>query len=655
MKLLVEKRVRWIEMAAASPAWTSIICFYIEGHRGHLMNEEVFKAQHTTAVRGNIFSFHMPWEDILTSLKEALEDKDLRLLPHSGAVIAHMIRFNLRIGTIELAKHLKEAKLRGEVVLALGRELITSGHRAFVNERLLQKPLRKAAANVLDSKRSPPCPSGLEAVIHAFEDRARARYPEAVFNEPDGAMLPEVASAIEASIKRRDASKKQPPSGIFDKNATPASGPKLLQHVFEEVRPMAVLEERHSDSATDMNAQRNAALQRYSTLQAQTDMKWLPQWCSEYLTDIYPFSLGAHFGGAEYCQSKHKAKRRCINTEPIPSVVTSFDVTSGLPRRVEGNVRSDWNLTPILRNLHFRYRTLETPSLGVKTVIDSNEPAVSYARQLQAAVEGLYHKLAKGTYGKGKRRRRVNGDITKLQYANNLTPLERELLTNMRFMTRKLEGTQEVRLLLNHALFGAQVCYGEGIFFTISPNERHSALTIRLSRHRRNDPIVASVEDNTGHDGDEDHDIAGQIDKETRAAWASAEWPRLEAEETDEGTASTPLPPQWYRRIMQARDPYAGTQAFNVLMRVVLPRVLGIRMCPLCPHCNANEMAHPCQTKFGSNMRPMGSILRSRASVPRCRWYWLRSRASARRGGARAWKDLRRLCLSICLITGNRR
>ena len=35
-KLIVEQRARWIEVAAASPAWTSIICYYIEDHRGHL-------------------------------------------------------------------------------------------------------------------------------------------------------------------------------------------------------------------------------------------------------------------------------------------------------------------------------------------------------------------------------------------------------------------------------------------------------------------------------------------------------------------------------------------------------------------------------------------------------------------------------------------
>ena len=32
---------RWIEMAAATPVWTSLMAFYVEGDKGHLMNQQV--------------------------------------------------------------------------------------------------------------------------------------------------------------------------------------------------------------------------------------------------------------------------------------------------------------------------------------------------------------------------------------------------------------------------------------------------------------------------------------------------------------------------------------------------------------------------------------------------------------------------------------
>jgi hypothetical protein len=55
-----------------------------------------------------------------------------------------------------------------------------------------------------------------------------------------------------------------------------------------------------------------------------------------------------------------------------------------------------------------------------------------------------------------------------------------------------------------------------------------------------------------------------------------------------------------------ARDPLAAVDAFHVYTRVVLARLLGIRMCPECPHCNRG--ANPCQDAYGSNAEPQGGI-----------------------------------------------
>eukprot|EP00973_Karenia_brevis_P000456 66432-Karenia_brevis.AAC.1 len=43
---------------------------------------------------------------------------------------------------------------------------------------------------------------------------------------------------------------------------------------------------------------------------------------------------------------------------------------------------------------------------------------------------------------------------------------------------------------MGHRQFGARVNYGECLFFPISPNEQHSALVLRLSRFRQNDPFI---------------------------------------------------------------------------------------------------------------------------------------------------------------------
>ena len=55
-----------------------------------------------------------------------------------------------------------------------------------------------------------------------------------------------------------------------------------------------------------------------------------------------------------------------------------------------------------------------------------------------------------------------------------------------------------------------------------------------------------------------------------------------------------------------ARDPLCAVDGFNVHVRVVLARLLGVRMCPDYPHCNHGQ--NPCQDKFGSSAVPEGGI-----------------------------------------------
>ena len=72
--------------------------------------------------------------------------------------------------------------------------------------------------------------------------------------------------------------------------------------------------------------------------------------------------------------------------------------------------------------------------------------------------------------------------------------------------------------------------------------------------------------------------------------------------------ATVELPDYDVRRLVRARDPLASVDAFTAYVRLVLARLMGIRMCPLCPHCNAKDSQRPCQNKFGSNMEAMGGI-----------------------------------------------
>ena len=63
-RYMVEHRVTWLECAAACMVWSTMLVYYLEDPYGHLMKEDMGMPKGRTHVRGNLFSFSMPWEDI---------------------------------------------------------------------------------------------------------------------------------------------------------------------------------------------------------------------------------------------------------------------------------------------------------------------------------------------------------------------------------------------------------------------------------------------------------------------------------------------------------------------------------------------------------------------------------------------------------------
>jgi len=122
---------RWIECACASLCWTTLITYQLEEPHGHLMNESMQGARGRTAARGNVFSFMMPWEDILKNLRQA-QDKSVSVaLPNDGAVLAVLVRVHIIGGSIDVTKHLRDVHLRVHVVLSMLQELIARGFPGY--------------------------------------------------------------------------------------------------------------------------------------------------------------------------------------------------------------------------------------------------------------------------------------------------------------------------------------------------------------------------------------------------------------------------------------------------------------------------------------------------------------------------------------------
>ena len=108
---------------------------------------------------------------------------------------------------------------------------------------------------------------------------------------------------------------------------------------------------------------------------------------------------------------------------------------------------------------------------------------------IDAAKKLAWH-LQSGVVGQGPHRIPIKGDTTLLPRAKGLTKLERRLAMSMCWIAKHLPGTQQLRQLMGHSQFGARVVYGDCIFLTMSPDPQKSALVLKLSRYRANDPYV---------------------------------------------------------------------------------------------------------------------------------------------------------------------
>ena len=265
--------------------------------------------------------------------------------------------------------------------------------------------------------------------------------------------------------------------------------------------------------------------------------------------------------------------------------------------RIESQFRCDWNCFPLLRNLHFRRSVTRSKKIWNFSDVIAGQPDDSHANQYIVAAQGLYQLLRKGTYlHQCGRQLPLNGDVSKLLHASGITPVQRQLLLNLQFVGAGISGVQGTRMHIGRCMFGGHASYGLPLFLTLSPNERYSSLVLRLSRYRVNDPLLRYYQGS---------------DVEALRRCASKDYPSLHAPPglEDDGDVVVDVPMYDIRRSLLAKDCVSIVQAFHTYLRFVLARLLGIRMCPLCPRCNANGSTNPCQDRFGSNACPLGGIL----------------------------------------------
>ncbi len=563
--LLYKYRVRWIEAAAACPVFTALITYYVEGDRGHLLNAEEHRPQRAYAVRGNVYSFHMPWEEIARKLDKVLEAEDTVSLPHPPETLASVVLFSLRIGdVVDLNKWLPQAKLRPHVVLKLLCALVDNRY-PFPRGGPDAETLKKHFATLL-ARRYP------ETESHLPEDEREGSIPEAV------------ASAMREALRPAPGEKE---TSVKQKHATPVATSQAIAVALNEVRPSAVFPDRTSSNIVPRDVRELLALRKHYELAVSTGKALVDQWRSSYFAIAFPFSIPRPVSGADF--PRKCRERRSYSDAPLLDPLAFARMLSS---RVEASVRNDWLAVPAARNLGIKWKALCGDDAACRHHVDMQKAGVELSAELTDAASDLYEKLSKGFWWDGRKKRKINHDVTKLQYAVNLSPAERDLVRDMTFLSSTVAGTQQIRLEIGHALFGARVEFGDPLFLTISPSSRHSGMCVRLSRYRSSDPAI----------------LCDKAPSTSVPAWAGASAPKIWKEQSGNAVIMD-LPPYTLRRIIVARDPWAVMQNFELSIKYVLPRLTGLRMCVDCPNCNTDESTQPCANIFGHNMMPMGGVL----------------------------------------------
>ena len=522
----------------------------------------------------------MPWEDILNDLRKNVADRDFMEIPRPAECLKYILKVHLNVAGLDLKKTLKQLYVRPYVLVQLLYVLIDNGHEVF---------------------RGKGCAEALKEQMRAAVER---EYPETEGHLPEGERqgappqpIIQALRAVEAEAQTGDAKEADAMCRPLrkrirvnaDKNATPGDGARSIEECLTDIRPHAVSLERSTAAASDPATLREAGLARVGDLQVHTGNKFIPQWHTKYFSQILPFVIPRMVSGPDYDPNPGKRWRRA----PGDPWVDPNTFCAGFARRVEAQCRTDWNALPIVRTVTFKW-TAEHTMASIQPFMGKRGSATQTdARMYVEAAQNLYKHLLQGFSGKGVHRVPIAGDTTRLPFANGLTPLERKMAWAQHFLAKHLGGTQQVRQLMGHTQFGARVTYGDCIFFTISPNEQHSALVLRLSRFRKNDPYVLYNEKPWGNLARES--FPGLEAKRTRKDGAAEDIAEIEFPEYD------------LRRAAAARDPHAVVEAYKVEILLRLAAVLGVRMCPRCPRCNDSRVG--CQDIFGNNMRPMGGVL----------------------------------------------
>ena len=593
---IVLNKVRWIEAVTACPFFTCLVTYYVEGkpkERHHTADVELGGQERAIGIRGNVYSYMLPWESILMNAAKMTSDAVFETWPHPPDVVAHMIRFLfLSTSDEQCMAYLKELHVRSHVLVGLGRIYAEHLHEVVAGTR---------TAGMLQDR---------AATVARYMANVERYYPESRYGSEEGWLSDEVLAAARESAKRArmDASTSQ----FEHKNANPENATTQdPSKVFDTVRPVNVAQDSNAGLIINNDLQVASALKNFSEYRVQLQPGMMNEsFAPRYNSLVSPETFNYNSGGPEYPQFYSDAPAERWRRHERAAYLNPQRYCRNIARNCLMQMSNNWTTLPIARNLAVRYEALKNAYMMVGRRRATGTPLAETATCFLNAAEKLFDRLDSGVCTIHQKRRPINGNVEMLQWADDLTQDERELLDLYKRVTGRISGAQGIRREFNYMNTGLRVEYGDLIFFTVTPDRRHSALLWRLMRARTNDTGL----------------LADDAATRWRRRFAGADAPslfRLAPDEIGETAdvlfdyGKLGLPSVEEAIAMSARDPLSTVLHYDVAVRVLLAWVNGLRMCLHCPDCSKDNIlltksmqSHvhmvPCQNKFGNNARIFG-------------------------------------------------
>lgn len=208
---------------------------------------------------------------------------------------------------------------------------------------------------------------------------------------------------------------------FHEKNATPGDGSRDLSECFNDIRPDSICMDKDATSCIDPATRRERAVERCGDLQVvvQQQGREIVQFHPKYLSQILPLTIPRMVSGPDFFP--HTPWRRHYDDAPK---ISAPQFCAAFARRVEAPCRTDWTALPILRSVSYKFLAEHTMSTVAPVFGKSNAASQVQTADLVKAAQRLYEVLHHGFTGTGVHRVPINGDTTRLPFANGLSPLE---------------------------------------------------------------------------------------------------------------------------------------------------------------------------------------------------------------------------------------